>query len=59
MQEYRAHVIGDDGHFERFDGFVASDDEAALQHAKQLLDRHDIELWSGGRFIKRLEKHDS
>ncbi len=58
MQEYRAYVVGHDGHFLRFEGFVASDDEAALQHAKQFVNEYDVELWGGGRFVKRLEKHD-
>ena len=56
MQEYRAYVVGHDGHFLRFEEFVASDDDAALQHARQFVDGHDVELWSGGRFVKRLQK---
>ena len=55
MQEYRAYVVGLDGHFLRFEGFVAADDEAASQHAKQFADGYDVELWNGGRFVKRLE----
>ena len=56
MQEYRAYLVGHDGHFLRFEGFVALDDETATQHARQFVEGHDVELWSGGRFVKRLEK---
>jgi hypothetical protein len=58
MQEYRAYLVGDDGHFLRFEGFVAADDEAAQQHAKQFVDGCDVELWNGGRFVRRLQKND-
>jgi hypothetical protein len=45
MRDYRAYVIGPDGHFmKRFD-FWCQDDEAAKDCAKQLVDGHDVELW--------------
>src|SRR3954452_726950 len=47
--EYRVYVIGDDGHFIRAVHLVCSDDNAALTQAKQLVDRHHIELWQGDR----------
>jgi hypothetical protein len=48
MPEYRAYVVGHDGHFLRSEGFVASDDEAESQHAKQFADGYDVELWAAG-----------
>jgi hypothetical protein len=54
MAEYRAYVVGDDGHFVNCEGFVATDDGEAVAKAKRLVDGHDIELWSGERFVKRL-----
>ncbi len=51
-------MVGHDGHFVRSEGFIASDDEVALRHAKQFVDGYDVELWSGGRFVKLLEKND-
>jgi hypothetical protein len=54
MADYRAYVVGRDGHFISFEGFVGGDDVEALAKARQLVDGHDIELWSGTRFIKRL-----
>jgi hypothetical protein len=51
MQEYRAYVIGSDGHVKlRIDLFCA-DDDAATERAKALVDGHDVELWQLGRKI--------
>jgi hypothetical protein len=54
MAEYRAYVVGDDGHFVNFEGFVAADDGEAIARAQRLVDGHDIEVWSGERFVKLL-----
>jgi hypothetical protein len=49
--EYRAFVIGADGHVvDRYDLFCASQDEAR-DRAKQLVDGQDIELWRGAQKI--------
>jgi len=51
MQDYRAFVIGPDGHVtERYD-FHAVDDAAAERHARQYVDGHDIEVWHLDRRI--------
>jgi hypothetical protein len=55
MAEYRAYVVGHDGHFVSFEGFVCRDDKEAIARAKRLVDGHDVELWSGERFIVRLQ----
>jgi hypothetical protein len=54
MAEYRAYVIGDDGHFLSFRAFVCDADTDATVWAEQLIDGHDLELWSGDRFVTRL-----
>jgi len=54
MAEYRAYVVGLDGHFVGFEGLVCNDDEQAIEKANRLLDGHDVELWSGPRFVTRL-----
>jgi hypothetical protein len=56
MAEYRAYMIGDDGRFMRAVELVCTDDEAATERAKQLVDGHDVELWSGPRLVVRLKK---
>lgn len=61
MGEYRAYVVGLDGHFVSFEGFTCGDDGEAIAKAQRLLDGHDVELWSGERFVRRLkaaENHD-
>jgi hypothetical protein len=51
MQEYRAYLIGPDGHiFQRTD-LVCVDDEAAKESAKRLVNGHDVELWQLDRKI--------
>ncbi len=54
MNEYRAYIIGMDGHFASFRAFVCNDDSEAIIWAKQLVDGHDVELWSGERFVTKL-----
>jgi hypothetical protein len=56
MPDYRAYIVGKDGHFASVE-FLDShpDDAAAIEAAKQLLAGHDIELWDRDRLIIRLE----
>ena len=55
MAEYRAYVVGHDGHFIRFESLICADDAEAIEKAKRLVDVHDVELWSRERFVIRLE----
>lgn len=59
VTEYRVYFVGSDGHFVRFVGLSCSGDAEAIEHARRLLDSQDIELWSGDRFIVRLEHRSS
>ena len=52
MVEYRAYIVGDDGHFMRAVDFFCDDDEAAKERAKELVDGHDVELWQLDRKIE-------
>jgi hypothetical protein len=45
MRDYRAFVMGPDGHIVNRVEFFSEDDEQAREHAKQFVDGHDIELW--------------
>jgi hypothetical protein len=56
MAEYRAYTVGIDGHFVGFKALVCVDDAEAINKAKRPVDGHDIELWSGARFIIRLSR---
>ena len=55
MAEYRAYVVGEDGHIRSSRAFVSDDDADATVWANQLVDGHDIELWSGERFVTRVK----
>jgi len=56
MADYRAYTVGEDGHFINFRAFSCDNDPDAIVWAKQLVDGHPVELWSGARFILRLEQ---
>jgi hypothetical protein len=56
QEEYRAYVIGPDGHIIGLaNGFVAANDDAAIERARQFVDGHDVELWSGVRLVAILK----
>jgi hypothetical protein len=56
MADYRAYTVGLDGHFIDFQAFCCDVDSDAIERARQFVDGHAVELWSGERFIARLEK---
>jgi hypothetical protein len=55
MAEYRAYFVGNDGHFVSVRAFLCEGDADARVWASQLVDGHDVELWSGERFVVKLE----
>jgi hypothetical protein len=56
MPEYRAYVIGDDGHFFEAVPLTCVDDAEATEKVKRLVDGHDIELWQYDRKIARFDR---
>jgi ABC-type antimicrobial peptide transport system ATPase subunit len=54
MAEYRAYIVGDDGHFIGFEPLVCADDSEAIERAKRLVSKHPVEIWSGERLVQRL-----
>ena len=57
MRDYRAYILGVDGHrFIRVEDFLHDhpNDAAALNAAKQLTDKHHVEVWDCGRLVARL-----
>jgi hypothetical protein len=57
MKDYRAYIFDIDGHrFSRVEDFLNDhpDDAAALNAAKQLTDKHDVEVWDCGRLVARI-----
>ena len=45
MHEYRAYIIGPDGHVQSRVDLRCKDVAEAFEQAKQLADGHDVELW--------------
>jgi hypothetical protein len=56
MAECRAYTVGLDGHFIGFEPLVGANDVEATEKATRLVDGYDIKLWSGERFIIRLDR---
>jgi hypothetical protein len=56
LAEYRAYMVGIDGHFIGFEPLVCADDAEATEKAKHLVDGHAIEVWSGPRLVIRVER---
>ena len=51
MQEYRALIIGFDGHIELIIPLVCEDETEAKKRARCLADCYDVELWFQDRKI--------
>jgi hypothetical protein len=58
VPEYRAYIVGVDGHFIGFEPLICRNDGEAVAKAKRLLDGQDIEIWSGERLVIRLKSRD-
>jgi hypothetical protein len=55
MSNYRVVTIDEAGRPGRHRAFISDNDGDAIVWAKQLVDGAPIELWSGARFVTRLE----
>jgi hypothetical protein len=51
LAEYRAYLIGDDGHFYDAVPLICADDAEAIEMAKKLVIDRDVELWQLDRKI--------
>jgi hypothetical protein len=56
MADYRAYAVWPDGNFVGFEVLICPDDEAAIGRARLLAKSSAIELWTGERFVTRLER---
>jgi hypothetical protein len=55
MRDYRAYIMGPDGHIKDRIEFWSKDDETAKKQAEQCVDGHDIELWHQDKKIADLK----
>jgi hypothetical protein len=56
MPEYRAYLIGEDGHFSEAVPMVCADDAEAMEKAKRLVDRGEVELWQLDRKVATFDR---
>lgn len=56
MADYRAYLVGADGHIFKAVDLVCADDAEAIEKAMQLMDGHDIELWQLDRKVATFTK---
>jgi hypothetical protein len=52
MPDYRAYIMGPDGHVQNRVELRCDDDVEAIRLAKQIVDGHDVELWQLDRHIE-------
>jgi hypothetical protein len=55
MTEYRAYLIGEDGHFQDAIPLICVDDAEAMEKAQRLVDNRDVELWERARKVATFE----
>lgn len=53
--DYRAYILNDEGHISSYVELQCCTDEEAKEHAAQLLDGHDIEVWQQARTVAILK----
>jgi hypothetical protein len=49
------YAIGPDGHIFKAEPMICKSDEEAITRARKLAVEHAIEVWSGNRFVVRLD----
>ena len=52
MQDYRAYIMGPDGHVQNRVELRCTDDVEAIRLAKQLVDADHVELWQLDRHVE-------
>jgi hypothetical protein len=52
MQEYRAYIMGPDGHVQKRVDLRCNDENEAIELTKKLVDGQDVELWQLDRQIR-------
>jgi hypothetical protein len=54
VREYRLYGLDGVNKVSSGEWFEADDDETAIEVAKNMMDGHDCELWSGSRLVARI-----
>jgi hypothetical protein len=53
---YRAYKLDQHGHFLGVHVIEVESDALAVERAEQLMDGHDLELWTGNRLVGRISR---
>jgi hypothetical protein len=56
MTNYRAYAVRPNGNFDGYKALTCADDDEAIGTIRSLTDTSAIELWTGERFVTRLER---
>jgi hypothetical protein len=56
VAEYRAYLLDSDGHFYEAVPLICADDAEAIEKAKRLAGRCDVELWQLDRKITTIKR---
>ena len=59
MTTYLAYAVWPDGNFDGYQALNRMYDDDAIGKARCLVDNSAIELWSGERFVTRIERKAS
>ena len=51
MIDYRAYLIGRNGHIQGYEPLTCEDDKAAIAAARQLISAHGVEVWQDARKV--------
>ena len=57
MLDYRAYLIGGDGHFYNAVPLKCTNDDEVIEKARQLVDGHDVELWQLDRKVAAFKSY--
>jgi hypothetical protein len=58
--EYRAYLVGIDGHIIGCEPIISTGDAEAIAKAQRLVDSvHAVEVWSGPRLVIRIQQSPS
>jgi hypothetical protein len=55
MARYRVYAVQFDGNFDGYETLSCTDDDEAIGEAQRLTNNSAIEVWSGERFVARME----
>jgi hypothetical protein len=56
MINYRAYLIGRNGHIQGYEPLSCADDAEAIAAARRLIGSHGVEIWQDSRRVITLER---